>query len=159
MLKRLVLIFFLFVLPVNVLAENSNLDLKQENINPGNTLFTLKRLTEKIHEKVLFSQEKKVTLYERLTVKRLSELNYLVQNKNLTPIEQASQRLSAQAGVFVDGLANLEDSERNQKTLESFSIYKVKLGELRDNYPANSSYWLLLQQNIDTFEILSQKIK
>ena len=158
MLRKILLIALLLLFPVVIHAQEPDLNLNPERINPGSSLFVVKRLTEKIQGIIISSQEKKVTFHDNLVRKRLSELNYLVENKKITPIEQASYRLSAQAGVFTDELLKLNKKEDNEKTLKWFSLYKTKLGQLRDNFPANSSNWLLLQQNIDTFQILSEKI-
>ncbi|KKQ51496.1 MAG: hypothetical protein UT40_C0006G0013 [Candidatus Woesebacteria bacterium GW2011_GWA1_39_21b] len=158
MLKRIFTVAFLLLLPAHILADSSGLNLNKEKINPGSSLYAIKRLAEKIHEKTIFSQEQRVAFHNRLLTKRVSELNYLVENKKITPIEQASYRLSAQAGVFTDELVKLNKKEENEKTLQWFTLYGNKLGQLRDNFPANSSNWLLLQQNIDTLNILAEKI-
>src|SRR3989344_2054671 len=159
MLKNILASVLILILPAYILADSSELNLNKEKINPGSSLYVIKRLTEKIQGTIIFSQERKVAFHDNLVRKRLSELNYLVENKKVTPIEQASYRLSAQAGVSTDELLKLNKKEENEKILKWFSLYKTKLSELRDNYPANSSNWLLLQQNIDTLNLLTEKLR
>ena len=40
-----------------------------------------------------------------------------------------------------------------------FKEYKPILEKLRDIYPANSSFWMLIQYDIDTLDILSKKLE
>lgn len=157
MFRKIFLIFIFFLIPLNVFASDAVLELKPEMINPGHSLYTFKRAIEKVQEKLLFNQEKKINFEARLLEKRVSELNFLVNKKKLTPIERASQRLSAQSGVYVQELERAK-SNNIEGVLTKFNDYRNLLGILRDNFPANSAYWLLIQQNIDTLNVLAEKI-
>ena len=159
MLRRLLIIFCILFYSVNVLyADDSSLNLPEERFNPGSSVYPFKRLSEKIQSKLIFSKVKNVRYQGKLVERRLSEFNFIVKNKYLSSIEFSSQRFSAQAGVYIDGLAKLENEKGVDATFQNFSKYIKLLEEMRDQFPANSSQWLLLQQNIDTLNILSKKI-
>jgi hypothetical protein len=158
MLKTLAIIIGILFISANIAyANNDSFNLPEEKINPGSTLYPLKRLSEKIQSKLIFSKVRNVNFQGDLVERRLLELNFIVKNKYLSSLEYSSQRFSAQAGVFIDGLDSLENKDSGT-TLQRFSNYEDILNNLRDQFPANSSQWLLLQQNIDTLNILSEKI-
>ncbi|MBU0671164.1 hypothetical protein KKF29_03325, partial [Patescibacteria group bacterium] len=73
-------------------------------------------------------------------------------------IANASQRLAYQAGVFAESSITCGKNEK-ELVLSLFIKYKPILEKMRDNFPANSPFWLLSQQDIDTFDILSGKLK
>src|SRR3989337_4545979 len=126
MIRKLLLILSLLAFPVITTAQESSLDLKTERINPGQSIYSIKRLVEKVQEKLTVPQEKKVAFEGKLLERRLSELNFLVNNKKVTPIERASQRFSAQAGVYVEGLEKM-DSTNKEGVFKNFEDYKNPL--------------------------------
>lgn len=152
-----ILIFILF--PSLIVATQHQLPLKEEKINPGSFYYPFKRLWEKTRERLIFSTEGRVKFYDSLLDKRLIELKYVSENKLLGEMERSSQRLSFQAGVLKEELKKLNNAKRIQQVLDKYEVYSKLLGKLRDLYPANSAYWLLLQQNIDTLKILSDSLK
>lgn len=125
-----------------------------QNTLPGNTKYPLKRLKEKIKYILTFSQKAKFSYRKLLLEKRLSELASLVDNKNLTEITKAGQRFAYQAGILA------ENSIKGQKTIIDpiFTQHKTILSKLRDMFPANSAYWLSIQQDIDALNILGAKL-
>lgn len=157
MKKVILILIIIFTFTKVSYAQEIVFTPKAEKINPNSSLFLFKRAFEKIRGKIIFSQEKKINFEGKLLEKRLSELNYLVNNKKLTPLETASQRFSAQAGIYIDAL-NKNGLSYKENVLEDFKKYNILLSKLRDNFPANDAYWLLLQQNIDTLNILSDKL-
>jgi hypothetical protein len=108
--------------------------------------------------KITISKKEKVRYGILLLEKRLSELVSLVDRKDATYLETSSQRFSAQAG-FLANSAAAGDEEMKKSILSYFEGYKPILEKLRDNYPANYAYWLSIQQDIDTLDILSKKLK
>jgi hypothetical protein len=163
-MKRIVLVIIfllitLIVLPNIVLAEKpESFNLTPQKTLPGATLYPLKRLKEKIKLRFTFSAKEKIKYGILLLEKRLSELVSLVDKKDATYLENSAQRFAAQAGFLAD-LASGGDKEMKESVLSYFEGYKPILEKLRDEYPANSAYWLSIQQDIDSIKILSEKIK
>lgn len=125
---------------------------------PNSSSYSFKRIKEKLSMRVKLSSESKFEYSKILLEKRLSELVSLVDIKEPSLITGASQRFSYQAGILADLNSKLKNSRKADiKTM--FDEHKKILSELRDNYSANSAYWLLIQQNIDTLNILLDKMK
>lgn len=156
-------IFTLFnlqvIVPTAYGKENVTLSTKKEIINPGSIYYPLKRVWENIRERFVFSSGDKAEFYGDLLEVRLSELEYVTRNKILEEFERSSHRFSYQAGELVNTQSGSGKKEVNEEIMKQFTSYNQLLEELRDLYPANSSYWLLIQQNIDTLKILSDKLK
>jgi len=157
---RLVVLFLtvslLLTFPhVSIAQSPETFGLTVQNTLPGSAKYPLKRIKEKIKYMLTFTQKTKFSYRKLLLEKRLSELASLVDNKNLTEIIRAGERFAYQAGIFA------ENSIKGQKTvIESiFTQHKTILSKLRDKFPANSAYWLSIQQDIDALNILGAKLK
>lgn len=154
------LLIFGFFLQTNVLALGS--DLPKTTINPDKYLFySFKRLFEKTIIYTKFSKQAKVAYYQELVQLRLAELKYLVENKLVSEIEQATNRFSYQVGILCDFISSnkTELIDKKQKNTELLVDYKGLLSNLRDYFPANSSYWMLIQHDINSIEINLEKLK
>lgn len=155
----LLLVSVMSLLNPVIASNNTDKEIKQERTNPGSFYYSLKRAWEKVRWFFIFSDQNKVDYHQDLINKRLSELKYVVDSKLLSEVETSSQRFAYQAGVLVGQLKKMNDKERDTKLLKDFEKYKLVLEKLRDNYPANSSFWMLLQHDINTLNILSDQIK
>jgi len=154
------LIFLLILLSnTQVLAKSpEEYNLTGQKTLPTNPSYSFKRVKEKALMLIKLTTRSKYKYSKLLLEKRLSELVSLVDSKDPSLITGASQRFSYQAGILSDLNNKLKTTDKeNVKNI--FENYKVVLSELRDNYPANSAYWLLIQQNIDTLNILFDKMK
>lgn len=157
---QLFLIFFLFfLLNTQVFARTpEEYNLTFQKTLPSSPSYSFKRVKEKVLMTIKITSKSKYKYSVILLEKRLSELVSLVDVKDPNLVTGSSQRFSYQAGILADLNSKLKVSEKeNIKTM--FDNYKKILSELRDNYSANSAYWLLIQQNIDTLNILSDKMK
>lgn len=156
----MVLFVLSFVLTPNVIKAESpeSLKLTPQKTLPGSALYPIKRFKEKFTALTSFSPEAKIKYGIILLEKRLSELASLVERKDAIYVESSSQRLSAQAGNLADYASSL-DAEKKELVLSYFNAYIPSLNKLRDSYPANYAYWLSIQQNIDTLNILAEKLK
>ncbi|MEK7169127.1 MAG: hypothetical protein AAB778_03885 [Patescibacteria group bacterium] len=125
---------------------------------PSSPSYSFKRIKEKGLMAIKISSKSKYKYSVILLEKRLSELISLVDVKDPNLIPGSSQRFSYQAGILADINSKLKESKKEDIKIK-FENYKKILSELRDNYPANSAHWLLIQQNIDTLNILFDKIK
>lgn len=152
--------FFPLVFYTRVLATEVNLP--NILVTPDNYLFySLIRLTEKGLILIKISKESKVDYFNSLTLKRLAELKYVVDNKLLSEVQQSSQRLSYQLGILSDYLSINQNQLSRQKldTKNLLNSYRELLVDLRDKYPANSSYWMLVQHDINSLDINLEKLK
>lgn len=136
-----------------------DLNLPQEKVNPNHVAYPIKRLWEKFQEKTTRKHEKKVSFYETLIEKRLSELGYIAKSKNIGQVQKASERFSYFSGVLTEYLIEQEGAGEDKKRLtEKFASYKEPLSELRDEFPANSSDWMMISYCIDSLEIYSSQL-
>ncbi|HEX6977533.1 MAG TPA: DUF5667 domain-containing protein [Patescibacteria group bacterium] len=163
-IKRLITSFFiLFLLIVlfnqTILAEDT-FSLPNQSANPGSFVYKFKRGWEKLEEKFQFSNDSKISFYDKLTLKRLSELKYVSDHDLLSEFQTSSERFSYQAGVLSEYLNGISASKENkEKVIEEFSKYSDILASIRDKHSFRSSYWLYIQQNMDSLKELSLKLK
>jgi len=153
-----ILAIFLSV-PVVIFAQSpETFDLPIQKTLPGSQNYTFKRLKEKITEFFKFSHQTKFSYRQILLEKRVSEFVSLVENKNQLDFVNSSQRLAYQAGVLAESVVN-GSREDKDVVLAIFAKYIPILDKMRDHFPANSASWLYSQQDIDTLNILSEKLK
>lgn len=150
--------FFLFANGQIVEGHGANLNLPKTIINPGSFYYPFKRIVEKAREKILFSDSGKVSFYSSTLKTRLVELDYVTGKKALSEVENSSKRFAATAGVLTDAVLKMGQSGR-ENLVKQFAEYSDFLAEARDRFPANSSFWLLIQHDINTLNILSEHLK
>ena len=147
------------VSPFAVYADNISQSIKEPLIKPnGGFYYIFKRGYEKILEKFQFSNASKLNYHQNLLLNRFSELKYVAEKNDVGELQTSTQRFSYEAGKLaqLSGKLNSTDNARIQNL---FREYKPVLERLRDLYPANSSFWMLLQHDINTLEILSKKLQ
>lgn len=159
MIKRIIkfLVFILLLISLNNFIISSSSDnnfLKTPIVKPGSRLFLYKRLWEKLEEETLFLKSAKLFYYHNQTNERFRELKYVVENKRLNDIERASYRFSYEAGKLSEFI--LSNNLSFEQNTQNFSQYIPLLENFRDDFPAQSSNWLLIQQDIDTLNILQK---
>lgn len=160
--KRIILIFAIFVIsfhPLQIHANDEIISLNNETINPGSFYYPFKRLWEKFREKLTIKDQAKISFNESLVKKRLSELNYVVEKKVLSEVQYSSERFAYQAGMLTEELTKQNKNEDKEKFVKEFEKYSQFLEGVRDKYQANSAYWLLIQHDINTLNILSERLK
>lgn len=158
------LILFLIITQVFVITAHEEISIKNEAINPGSFYYSFKRLWEKSWEMFVFTQSSKVSFHQSLLKTRLVELNYVVENKLLGEVQTSSERFAYTAGRLTEEL--LKENERSsasnkgkENLVKEFEEMQKFLDKLRDHYPANSSFWMLIQHDINTLKILSDQLK
>lgn len=158
------LIFFLIVTFFTVSSgvvhaeKHEQLELPKTTVNPGSFYYPFKRLWEKGRDIFNFTTGSKKSYTLTLLKIRLSELNYVVDNKLLSEVQSSSERFAYSAGIVADLIKKSSDDEQ-KKLIEDFGKYENFLGNLRDKYPANSSFWMLIQHDINSLKILSEKLR
>lgn len=158
-MKFLILGIILFIAPAFVFAEDQQeISLPKTSINPGSFYYPVKRLFEKGRERLIFSQEGKASFYSVLLKNRLSELKYVTDKKVLSEIQGSSERFAYHAGILTEVVEQGKSGDK-ENIIREFEKYSKFLEGLRDNFPANSSFWMLIQHDINTLSILSAKLK
>lgn len=137
--------------------ESEQLELPKITVNPGSFYYPFKRLIEKGKERVTFSQKGKISLYKSLLKIRLSELNSVVSANFLSEIQGSSERFAYYAGILTEEL--IRENSSKEQTIREFGQFSKFLEKLRDKYPANSSFWMLIQHDINTLSILLEQLK
>ncbi|QQG42236.1 MAG: hypothetical protein HYV90_02870 [Candidatus Woesebacteria bacterium] len=153
-----VLVLFLSIAPAVFAESPESFGLTPQKTLPGSSGYLFKRAKEKVSEKFKFSKNSKYEYRKWLLERRVSEYVSLVENKEQSQISDASQRLAFAAGVLAESSVK-ESQEKKSEIISLFEKYKPILGKMRDNFPANTPYWLLSQQDIDTMNILIEKLK
>lgn len=152
------ILFPMSALTKSTLAENKAAPVKV-SIYPNNAKYPIKRLWEKLNLLITISRAKRVEKLISLTETRLAELDYLSENKTLDLIEASASRYSYYAGTLTQETQKARNGDLNLKVVGLLAEHGAALAKLRDRFPANSTYWLAIQQDIDSTKILSEKIK
>jgi hypothetical protein len=143
--------------PSFIVASGESINIQKEKINPDSAYYPLKRVLEKGIGAIQLTPQSKINFYDSLLKVRLSELNYVVENKILSYIQTSSERFQYQAGTLTNEI-NKQNKDK-QKIINEYQEMKKNLEPLRDKFPANSSYWLLIQNDINTLSILISNLK
>ena len=144
--------------PFTVRAANIPQSIKEPLYKPNAGFYYLiKRGYEKILEKLQLSDESKFKFHQNLLLTRFSELKFIAENKHLGELQKSTERFSYEAGKFAQLGSKLNSTDKTS-IQNQFKEYKPILEKLRDLYPANSAYWMLLQHDINTLDILSKKL-
>lgn len=144
--------------PFLVYAKDISQNIKEPSTKPDAGFYYLfKRSQEKILEKFQFSNSSKLNFHKKLMLERLSELKYVAETKSLGLLQISSQRFSYEAGKVVEYAQDMTQEDKDD-VKNQFISYKPLLEKLRDIYPSNSSFWMLIQYDIDTLDILSKKL-
>lgn len=152
-----IFIFVGFVQPV-LAKEFDKLNLKAEMINPGDFYYPAIRLWEKIAENFQLGTEAKFKYANPLIDKRMSELGYVVKNRRLGEVQRSSERLQYQVGILTEYLVKQGTPKMKDEIKAKIDIFFPALSELRDNFPANSSFWMLVQHDINSLKQYYEKL-
>lgn len=118
---------------------------KYESINPDSLLYSFKRLGEQIQIFFIFNNNEKMRYPLKLLSTRFNELVYTVNLQKTGFLTEIVSRYNTQIGKIKRDFKNIDSADKD-KLIQKIKILEV----LRDRYPANSSYWLSIQQAIDT---------
>lgn len=155
----LLILITCLVAPSLTFASENSISIKNEAINPGSFYYFLKRGWEKFSLIILFWPQSKLNYENNLLGVRFAEFKKIAEDRELGEFQKASERLSYQAGVLTDQIVKQKNDQDKQQLMDKFSSFSKILPGLRDLYPANSSFWMLVQHNINTLNILSDKLK
>ncbi|KKQ91826.1 MAG: hypothetical protein UT17_C0004G0174 [Candidatus Woesebacteria bacterium GW2011_GWB1_39_10] len=149
---------FLSITPTVFAQSPESFGLTPQKTLPGSSGYLFKRVKEKVTKVFKFSKNSKYQFQKGLLERRVSEYVSLVEKNEQSQISDASQRLAFEAGILAESSVE-ESKEKKTEIISLFEKYKPILGKMRDNFPANTPFWLLSQQDIDTMNILTEKLK
>lgn len=154
--KLLIFLIIALVLPNNIaFAQNiatSTAEIEYESITPGSPYYVFKRIKETVTLNFLTFGEKNKAKYSAQLLKiRLNELAHSVKNNKIGYLENVANRYTNQAGVIIEKYAMTNNPDIKKQAQGYIPI----LEKLRDNYPANSPYWLMIQYAVDTTKRLA----
>lgn len=159
----LLLSFAILIFPVNVFStvfsQDSSFIPNDQTINPGHIMYPLKRVWENLGKSLSLSDDSKFKFDYDLSDTRLSELNYVVNFNLENEIQRASERFAYQVGITTDYIITGNKDNLSGSIIEKHRLFKSNLESLLSKFPANSSYWLLIRQDMDTLDILTTKIR
>lgn len=130
---------------------------EEQETNPGMPNYNIKRLLEKISERILFMSDSKISYVQKLLKRRFSELKFIVENKNLDEVQKASERFAYQAGILTE-LVTEKPQKEKQRVIALFKNYKDDLNVLKFNFELDSSYWILMLHDINTLDSLTARL-
>lgn len=155
-LLLLTLIIFIPMLLAPSIAIGQNNDdslinnVKYEKINmKDGSSYLFKRLEEKTILFLLsFNSQKKLDYYEKLLNVRLSELKYIVDHKDISNIQVASQRYFTTAGQLTNFLISKGSLAGNKETIKQLFTEHIKIIEiLKKSYDNTTAEWRLLRDD------------
>lgn len=158
MKKIVILIFLLFSVQITYASELDNLNLSTQAINPGDFYYLPVRLWEKIAERFKFSDNSKFNYSNSLIDKRMSELGFVVKNRRLAEVQKSSERLAYQVGTLTELLIKEGDTPKKEQLKKKIDSFSPALVELRDYFPANTSFWMLVSHDINALKEYSEKL-
>ena len=137
--------------------ENDSSPIILEQVNPDYAFqYKLKRLGEKFRNITtnLFNKSKAGDLMLELTQKRAKELLYIADKQKIEHLETATSRYITYTGLLSEASIN---GFNKVEIINAMEKYVSPLTRLRDKNPAQSAEWLLLQQALDSTNVLISK--
>lgn len=126
--------------------------------SPGTFSYQIKRLWEKISERLLFFNDSQINYAKKLLAARFSELQYISASKNLDEVQNASERFAYQAGILTDLVQDASPQEKD-KIVNLFEVYKDDLNKIKFYFEMDSGFWILILHDINTLDILTARLK
>lgn len=156
-MKKAIKTIFCVVL---LFALNTSSSLAFEKVNPNNGLnYKTKRLKEKVVLTLKFTGASKAKYYREILTKRLSELDFIVQNDEITFLETSSQRYESTAGQLTEMIIAKKLTEEVDETVKLFEEHQKAIENIRDNYEYGISEWRLIMNDYNSLGIYIEKLR
>ncbi len=125
------------------------IQLPYEKINPKDGFkFSFKRLQEKIiFAFFTFSAQSKYMYQRDLLSKRLAELKYVVDNKDISNIQTTSQRYYTTAGDLTQ--FTIKNNQDKNAFKEQLSSHLLILENLKKEFNDTTAEWRFIEHDID----------
>lgn len=128
------------------------IEVEYEKVNPSNGFdYGLKRFKEKLYLAILFySKDRKIDYYNELVTKRLAELKYVVETKDMANFENATTRYFTTVGQFTDFLTNNGTTDQKSQSVKNLSSHIPVLDNLRDMFDGQEeAEWRFIQDDVN----------
>lgn len=166
-LTATLLIFVLSSATLQVLAEQESTfstqvpEIKYEQINPDlGSKYILKRLREKIRGIFSFSASSKEKFYRELANRRLAELKYVVEKKDLNHHEVASKRYFTTVGQLTEYILSNKSLERRKEEVANLlSSHLLVVEDLQKYFRDTTAEWRFIKHDADYLRIYIGKLQ
>ena len=126
------------------------IDVPYESVNQtGGISYLLKRIGEKISMFFAFSDERKIHNYKKLVNVRLSELKYVIENKEMGYFEKSTQRYFTTVGELTNLLIASNMKSEFISVKDELSSHIPVLIKLRDSYDPGTAEWRFVEDDIN----------
>lgn len=164
--KTLFILFFLFLFlfplfsKTDVFAEVDNFqEIPREQINPdAGSKYLIKRFKEKVFMFFKFDLNSKIVYYQVLLDRRLGELAYIAENRNIAHIETTSSRYESTAGQLAQILIVNKNKEKLLEVKQKFKDHLLGLAKIQDSFLSSSAEWRFIENDINSLKLYSQQI-
>lgn len=170
MFKRLLIMLFLgltLLIPTFVFAHEEEqsstntqmIQVPYETINPKDGFkFSFKRLQEKIMLTLFsFYPQPKLNYQKDLLTKRLAELKYVVDNKDISNLQTTSQRYYSQAGQLTEFV--LKNNLGKHGLKDQLSSHLLVLEVLKKQYNDTTAEWRFIEHDVDYIKNYINQLK
>lgn len=152
-----ILIITLSLLLGKIVTVNAEeMIIKYEKVNPKDGFsYAVKRLQEKFFLQLYFLfPERKLDYYFELTERRLAELKFTIENKDMANFENTTTRYSSGIGEYVGFILNTGKTDENKKKVEKLLLLHIPvLEKLRDVYDSTTAEWRFVEDDINFVKI------
>lgn len=125
------------------------------------TVAHLPNMSDKIQEKIIlflkFNNPNKIEYYQYLLDKRLAEIKYAIDTEQIDYVEPTASRYETFVGNLNGLIQTKLPTTIKTSLLETNNRHIKSLEFLRDQFPANSTWWLAIQHDINVENFLEQK--
>lgn len=157
--------FVLLFLPVTtVLAEDASpsaTEVVYEKVNPNDGFsYLTKRFGEKI-KLILFSvsANSKENFYKELVNRRLAELKFIIDNKDVNNFEIATIRYSTTVGEWTEHILAKKLDDKKKPAIEVLSTHTPVVEQLMQGFDGTTAEWRFVKQDADYIKIYSAKLE
>ncbi|QQG43499.1 MAG: hypothetical protein HYW45_00580 [Candidatus Daviesbacteria bacterium] len=155
-------IIFIFGLVLNNSAYAQESGNSSINIQVNHVAGFFEKIAEKLQLFLKFNNQDKVSYHQNLTEKRLAELKFVINSESYTDkdylLEDTTSRYTSYLGVLTDFIINNHLNEKRKDMTALFDRHRKILEGLRDHFPVESGWWLLLDQDVAATKIYSDKL-
>ena len=147
-----------FIVISSLIAVHPHTAQAQDKIQVDHISVGFEKLKEKITLFFSLTVNKKIRYQIVLVNKRLAELKYAIDSEQIDLIEPTSSRYATYVGKLVNYVTKNKATASLVDINIMFENHKGALAIMRDKFPSNSAWWLMLQQDIDTINIFQNKL-
>jgi hypothetical protein len=142
--------------------DHPSVKVSYEKVNmKDGSRYLFKRLKEKTFLFLLsFNSQKKLDYYQKLLNIRLSELKYIVDHKDISNIQVASQRYFTTAGQLTNFFISKGSLTANKEAVKELFAEHIKIIEiLKKPYNDTTAEWRLLRDDANYLIDYSASLK